>query len=44
MSKLKRKDYEAQLQPLQAELVRMARWLQASRRERRSAFASGGCW
>lgn len=30
MSKLKRKDYEAQLQPLQLELVAMARWLQHS--------------
>lgn len=30
MSKLKRKDYEALLQPLQAELVQMARWVQHS--------------
>jgi len=30
MNKLKRKQYEAQLQPLQAELVAMARWLQHS--------------
>lgn len=28
MSKLKRKDYEAQLQPLQTELANMARWVQ----------------
>ena len=28
MSKLKRKDYEALLQPLQSELVQMARWVQ----------------
>ena len=32
MSKLKRKDYEALLEPLQAELVAMARWLQYSGR------------
>ena len=30
MSKLKRKDYEALLQPLQSELVQMARWVQHS--------------
>ena len=30
MSKLKRKDYEALLEPLQAELVQMARWVQHS--------------
>lgn len=30
MSKLKRKDYDALLQPLQAELVQMARWVQHS--------------
>ena len=30
MSKLKRKDYEALLQPMQAELVQMARWVQHS--------------
>ncbi len=30
MSKLKRKDYEAQLEPLQLELAAMARWLQHS--------------
>lgn len=32
MSKLKRKHYEALLEPLQAELVAMARWLQHSGR------------
>jgi polyphosphate kinase 2 len=32
MSKLKRKDYEAQLEALQLELVAMARWLQRSGR------------
>jgi polyphosphate kinase 2 len=32
MSKLKRKDYEVQLEKLQHELVAMARWLQASGR------------
>ena len=30
MTKLKRKDYDALLQPLQAELVQMARWVQHS--------------
>ena len=30
MGKLKRKDYEEQLEKLQHELVAMARWLQAS--------------
>ena len=28
MTKLKRKDYEALLQPLQTELANMARWVQ----------------
>ncbi len=48
MSKLKRKDYEAQLESLQGELVAMARWLQHSGKrlvvvmEGRDAAGKGG--
>jgi len=38
MSKLKRKDYEAALEPMRVELVAMARWLKQNGLDSRAVF------